>query len=96
MTNPTPSPRLNHPRLVDLGLTPEALEQWCRDGETSRVVGHAIHAISTSIRSPDEIWSLPTPDEEDRIRDAIANLVEVGLYEREASYWWGGTEIEAS
>jgi hypothetical protein len=71
--------------------TPKVDEKWANDRETHIAVATAIHAISDSARSPEQIWEWPTFAEEDHIYMAMEEYIRHGdfLPEPDGEYRWG-------
>lgn len=54
-------------------------------------VATAIHAIADASRSPEQIWSEPTPAEWDHVTMAVENYVQSGAFPAsdDGRYPWG-------
>jgi hypothetical protein len=66
-------------------------EQWGSPRETDAAVAMAIHAISDTTRSPDDIWEDPTPTEWDSVVTTIKNYITAGVFDAkdDGKYYWG-------
>lgn len=73
--------------------TPAVDREWSASRNTDHVVAVAIHAISTTYRSAEEIWENPSPYEWDNVLMAVEEYVTHGDYERQDSYNWGEATI---
>ena len=64
--------------------------QWATDRQTDMAVAVAIHAIADASRSPEDIWSDPTPPEFEHVCMAVEEYVVHGDYAaNEYGYCWG-------
>ena len=75
---------------------PKISARWSETRETHPAVAAAIHAISTSKRSPEAIWTEPTGAEWDHVAMAVEEYIEAGEFEAEpdGQYPWGQAVIE--
>lgn len=63
---------------------------WSTDRQTDMAVAVAIHAIADASRSPEDIWSDPTPSEFEHVCMAVEEYVVHGDYAaNEDGYCWG-------
>ncbi|GEM_PF-1349102 len=68
---------------------------WAASRETHIAVATAIHAISDSSRSADDIWAEPTAAEWDHVCMAVENYVSAGAFaaEDDGRYPWGAEAV---
>lgn len=71
------------------------VETWCATRETHPAVGYAIHAISDSSRTPNQIWEAPTNAEYEHVTMAIDEFITHGDFsaEPDGRYQWGAEVI---
>ena len=70
--------------------TPKVSYDWAQSRETDAAVAMAIHAISDSTRSPEEIWEAPTSAEWDHVCMAVEEYVAHGDFPHNPmGYCWG-------
>lgn len=72
------------------------LDQWAQARETSVEVATAIHAISDSRRSAEDIWEGPTLAEFDHVEMAVAEYLAQGDFEPVTGglYQWGAEAVQ--
>jgi hypothetical protein len=68
---------------------PNVDPSWANTRKTHIAVAVAIHAISDSKRSPEDIWDNPTLAEWDHVRMAIQEYVTNDFFDAENGYSWG-------
>lgn len=69
---------------------PTVNAHWADSRETAMPVAVAIHAISDSKRSPEDIWEAPTQAECDHVAMAVAEYIEAGYFDAQPDgYAWG-------
>lgn len=78
--------------------TPAVSPEWATSRETHLAVATAIHAISDSSRSPQDIWEAPTQAEWDHVHMAVENYIAAGVFaaEEDRRYPWGAETVELS
>jgi hypothetical protein len=68
--------------------------EWCTSHKTDSAVAVAIHAIADASRSPEQIWEVPTPEEIERVRSIVRDLVLNDYFQFQAlGYQWGKETI---
>jgi hypothetical protein len=68
--------------------------EWCASHQTDSAVAVAIHAIADASRSPEQIWEAPTPEEVERVKLIVRELVLNDYFEFQAAgYGWGEGKI---
>jgi hypothetical protein len=70
---------------------PRVDRHWAESRETHIAVATAIHAISDSKRSPEEIWADPTQAEWENVTMAVAEYITNGYFlaSDDGQYPWG-------
>lgn len=69
--------------------TPAVNAAWAASRKTDIAVATAIHALSDSKRTPEQIWEDPTPAEWDNVRVAVQNYIDCGIFPADDLYQWG-------
>ena len=69
---------------------PHVDQRWHETRDTHPAVAMAIHAISSSKRSPEGIWEAPTAAEWDHVKIAVDEYITHGDFEpADDGYAWG-------
>lgn len=76
---------------------PKVDPEWADSRGTHKAVAAAIHAISDSKRSADEIWEAPTPAEDDHVHMAVQEYVSADLIPYDPKgYNWGVSLVKVA
>jgi hypothetical protein len=83
------------PAQYKMPISKHEADRFGESRETHPAVAMAIHAIADSKRSPEAIWTDPTPAEWDHVKMAVESYISAGEFDPtdDGVYQWGEETI---